>query len=50
MAIAQAPAVGLGRVIAGEYPRLRCKLVDLDPGADDGGAGSLFDEIQSGGR
>src|SRR5262249_18738975 len=32
-AIAQAPAVGLGRVIAGEYPRLRCKLVDLDPAA-----------------
>ena len=47
MAIAQAPAIGLGRVIAGEYPRLRCKLVDLDPEADDGGVGSLFDEIQS---
>ncbi len=46
-AIAQAPAVGLGRVIAGEYPRLRCKLVDLDPGADDGGVASLLDEIQS---
>ena len=46
-AVAQAPVVGLGRVIAGEYPRLRCKLVDLDPHADDGGAGSLFDEIQS---
>ena len=46
-AVAQAPAVGLGRVIAGEYPRLRCKLVDLDPGADDGGVGSLFEEIQS---
>ena len=35
-AVAQAPAIGLGRVIAGEYPRLRCKLVDLDPHADDG--------------
>ena len=41
VAIAQAPAIGLGRVIAGEYPRLRCKLVDLDPAADDGGVGSL---------
>ena len=47
VAIAQAPAIGLGRVIAGEYPRLRCKLVDLDPGADDGGVGSLFDELHS---
>ncbi len=46
-AIAQAPALGLGRVIAGEYPRLRCRLVDLDPGADDGGVGSLVEEIQA---
>ena len=46
-AVAQAPAIGLGRVIASEYPRLRCKLVDLDPGADDGGLGSLFDEIEA---
>jgi len=46
-AIAQAPAIGLGRVIAGEYPRLRCKLVDLDPADDQGGAGSLFEEVQS---
>ncbi|HZT80840.1 MAG TPA: SDR family NAD(P)-dependent oxidoreductase, partial [Gemmataceae bacterium] len=30
-AVAQSPVIGLGRVIAGEYPRLRCKLVDLDP-------------------
>ncbi len=47
VAIAQAPVIGLGRVIAGEYPRLRCKLVDLDSGADDGGLGSLLDEIRS---
>ena len=46
-AVAQAPVVGLGRVIAGEYPRLRCKVVDLDPAAIDGGAGLLLDEIQS---
>ncbi len=39
-----------GRAGAGHrrrIPRLRCKLVDLDPGADDGGVGSLFEEIQS---
>src|SRR5262249_18802638 len=46
-AVVQAPAIGLGRVIAGEYPRLRCKLVDLDPAAIDGGVGSLLAEIQS---
>ena len=47
VAIAQAPVIGLGRVIAGEYPRLRCKLVDLDPAAGGGGIDSLFAEIQS---
>jgi acyl transferase domain-containing protein/aryl carrier-like protein len=47
--VAQAPAIGLGRVIAGEYPRLRCKLVDLDPhaDADDGGLEALVGEIQA---
>lgn len=33
--VAQSPAIGLGRVIVNEYPRLRCKLIDLGPG-DDG--------------
>ena len=47
VAIAQAAAIGLGRVIAGEYARLRCVVVDLDPGADDGGVGSLLEEIRS---
>lgn len=27
----QGPAIGFGRVIIGEYPKLRCKLIDLDP-------------------
>jgi NADPH:quinone reductase-like Zn-dependent oxidoreductase/aryl carrier-like protein len=45
--VAQSPAIGLGRVIAGEYPRLRCKLVDLDPRAEDGGLDALFAEIQA---
>jgi acyl transferase domain-containing protein/aryl carrier-like protein len=47
VAIAQAPAIGLGRVIAGEYPRLRCKLVDLDSEGDDDGVGSLLEEVES---
>ena len=29
VAVAQSPAIGLGRVIVNEYPRLRCKLIDL---------------------
>src|SRR5207253_2233141 len=33
-AVAQAPLIGLGRVIVNEYPGLRCKLVDLDPASD----------------
>ncbi len=46
-AIAQAAVLGLGRVIAGEYPRLQCKLVDLDPGDDAGGVDCLTAEIAS---
>jgi NADPH:quinone reductase-like Zn-dependent oxidoreductase/aryl carrier-like protein len=34
---AQSPVIGLGRVIGNEYPRLRCRLVDLDPAGDDEG-------------
>jgi NADPH:quinone reductase-like Zn-dependent oxidoreductase/aryl carrier-like protein len=45
--VAQSPAIGLGRVIAGEYPRLRCKLVDLDPRVEESGWTALFDEIQA---
>jgi acyl transferase domain-containing protein/NAD(P)-dependent dehydrogenase (short-subunit alcohol dehydrogenase family)/aryl carrier-like protein len=43
IAIAQAPLIGLGRVIVSEYPGFRCKLVDLDPAVDDDRA--LFDEL-----
>jgi acyl transferase domain-containing protein len=45
--VAQSPAIGLGRVIAGEYPRLACKLVDLDSQAADGGLETLCAEIQA---
>ncbi|AGA26414.1 type I polyketide synthase [Singulisphaera acidiphila] len=37
VAVAQGPVIGLGRVIAAEYPRLACKLVDLDPKVQDEG-------------
>jgi NADPH:quinone reductase-like Zn-dependent oxidoreductase/aryl carrier-like protein len=47
IALAQSPAIGLGRVVAGEYPRLRCTLVDLDPAAEDGGLAALFAEIHA---
>jgi acyl transferase domain-containing protein/acyl carrier protein len=43
--IAQSPVIGLGRVITGEYPRLACKLVELDPHSEDGGLRSLFAEV-----
>jgi acyl transferase domain-containing protein/aryl carrier-like protein len=45
LAVAQAPAIGLGRVIMGEYARLRTRLVDLDPGAADHGVSALLREI-----
>ncbi|XXX76158.1 SDR family NAD(P)-dependent oxidoreductase [Sorangium sp. So ce134] len=36
VAVAQAPQWGLGRVVMAEHPELGCRLVDLDPGAEDG--------------
>jgi acyl transferase domain-containing protein/NADPH:quinone reductase-like Zn-dependent oxidoreductase/acyl carrier protein len=45
VAMAQSPVIGLGRVIANEYPRLRCKMVDLDPADRPSGATMLFDEM-----
>jgi acyl transferase domain-containing protein len=47
VAVAQAPVIGLGRVIISEYPRLRCKLVDLDPSTEDGGLEPILDEIRA---
>jgi acyl transferase domain-containing protein/NADPH:quinone reductase-like Zn-dependent oxidoreductase/aryl carrier-like protein len=45
VAVAQSPVIGLGRVIANEYPRLRCKLVDLDPAVEEDGVTALLDEM-----
>jgi amino acid adenylation domain-containing protein len=47
-AVGQSPVIGLGRVIINEYPRLRCKLVDLDPldANRQARARSLLDELR----
>ncbi|HEY7330127.1 MAG TPA: type I polyketide synthase [Gemmataceae bacterium] len=47
VAMAQSPVIGLGRVIANEYPRLRCKMVDLDPTDRQAIAAALFDELMT---
>lgn len=44
---AQGPAWGFMRVVMNEFPRLRSKLVDLDPSQDaDGVAAGIIGEIQ----
>ncbi len=45
VALAQSPAIGLGRVFANECSRLRGKAVDLDPEDENGGIAALFDEL-----
>jgi acyl transferase domain-containing protein/acyl carrier protein len=45
VAVTQSPALGLGRVIANEYSRLRCKMIDLAPSDEDAGIAALFDEL-----
>lgn len=46
----QAALWGLGRVASLEHPELRCRLVDLDPDAEDrAGAEALLAEAEAGG-
>ena len=45
IAVAQAPAIGLGRVIVSESSRVRGKLVDLDPETTTSTIDDLFREI-----
>lgn len=45
LAVAQSPAIGLGRVIANECSRLRGKTVDLDHADQSAGIAALFDEL-----
>lgn len=44
--LAQAPAWGLARVIAAEYPDLECTRIDLDPKVRDDDADQLAEEIR----
>ena len=46
--VVQSPLVGLGRVIANEYPKFRCKLIDLASAASDGEVAMLLDELDAG--
>jgi acyl transferase domain-containing protein/acyl-CoA synthetase (AMP-forming)/AMP-acid ligase II/acyl carrier protein/SAM-dependent methyltransferase len=41
--LAQAPLLGLAKVVALEHPELRCRCIDLDPATD--GAAVLFSEL-----
>jgi NAD(P)-dependent dehydrogenase (short-subunit alcohol dehydrogenase family)/acyl carrier protein len=43
--LAQSPIWGLGRVIASEYPTLRCTRIDLDPEEGPGAADALVEEL-----
>ncbi len=43
--VAQSPVLGLGRVLCSEYPRLRCKMVDLDPTSGEADIPLLFEEL-----
>jgi NADPH:quinone reductase-like Zn-dependent oxidoreductase/aryl carrier-like protein len=45
VAIAQAPVLGLGRVIAAEHPDLRCLRIDLDPARPAGEIDTLVAEL-----
>jgi acyl transferase domain-containing protein/NAD(P)-dependent dehydrogenase (short-subunit alcohol dehydrogenase family)/acyl carrier protein len=47
VAMAQSPAIGLGRVIANEYARLHCKMVDLDPADEQAAAADLVHELST---
>jgi acyl carrier protein len=44
----QSPLLGLGKVVALEYPEMRCIRVDLEGGNADRDARLLFDEISRG--
>ncbi len=45
VAVAQSPAQGLARVIANEYPKFRCRTIDLAPEQPDDEARFLFGEL-----
>lgn len=45
VSLAQAPAIGLMRVIANEHPNYTCRGIDLPPTASDADAVMLWDEL-----
>ena len=47
VAVAQAPLWGLGKVIALEFPELRCVRLDLDPAADDDSRPTLLEALRA---
>ncbi|MFN0127637.1 MAG: beta-ketoacyl synthase N-terminal-like domain-containing protein, partial [Verrucomicrobiales bacterium] len=46
-AVAQAPAIGLFRVILGEHPHFACRAIDLSPSPDPGEIQMLWQELVS---
>ncbi len=46
--IAQAPFLGMGRVIALEHPELALRLIDIDASSPEQEARALFDELRAG--
>ncbi len=44
-AVAQAPAIGLMRVILNEYPNLACRGIDLPPASAESDLGLLWNEL-----
>ncbi|MEZ5583218.1 MAG: hypothetical protein R3F37_11085 [Candidatus Competibacteraceae bacterium] len=45
VSVAQAPLIGLGRLIGNEHSNVRCQLVDLDCGVVREQAGAIFAEL-----
>jgi len=48
VSVAQSPLLGLGRTITTEFPKISCRLVDLDSGNAEKNARHLLREIVSG--
>jgi acyl transferase domain-containing protein/thioesterase domain-containing protein/acyl carrier protein len=47
VSVGQSPLLGLGRTINSEYPRISCRLIDLDPGKPEIAARNLLREFEA---
>lgn len=47
VSVAQSPLLGLGRTIKSEYPRISCRLIDLDSAKPEFAARNLLRELQA---